>query len=41
VPGGYRAPEAEWAGIHDNVIAAMNALNSALQPWLKKLKLGS
>lgn len=41
VPGGYRAPEAEWAGIHDNAIAAMNALNAALQPHLKKLKLGS
>jgi hypothetical protein len=41
VPGGYRAPEADWAGIHDNVVAAMNALNTALQPYLKKLKLGS
>lgn len=41
VPGGYRAPEADWAGIHDNAIAAMNALNAALQPYLKKLKLGS
>lgn len=41
VPGGYRAPEAEWAGIHDNAIAAMNALNTALQPYLKKLKLGN
>ncbi|MFN4264260.1 MAG: DUF4268 domain-containing protein [Aquabacterium sp.] len=41
VPGGYRAPEAEWAGIHDNAIAAMNALYAALQPHLKKLKLGS
>lgn len=41
VPGGYRAPEADWAGIHDNAIAAMNALNAALQPHLKKLKLGS
>lgn len=41
VPGGYRAPEADWAGIHDNAIAAMNALNTALQPYLKKLKLGN
>lgn len=41
VPGGYRAPEAEWAGIHDNAIAAMNALNTAVQPYLKKLKLGN
>ncbi|MEY2840252.1 MAG: hypothetical protein RJB60_2551 [Pseudomonadota bacterium] len=41
VAGGYRAPEAEWASIHDNVAAAMNALNAALQPYLKKLKLGS
>ncbi len=41
VPGGYRAPESDWAGIHDKAIAAMNALNSALQPYLKKLKLGN
>lgn len=41
VPGGYRAPEAEWTVIHDSAIAAMNALNAALQPYLKKLRLGN
>lgn len=41
IPGGYRAPDTDWQAIQSKVIAAMNALNNALQPHLKKLKLGS
>lgn len=41
LPGGYRAPDAEWSGIQTRVVQAMNALNQALQPHLKKIKLGS
>lgn len=40
VPGGYRSQETEWESIQANAIKAMNALNAALQPHLKKLKLG-
>jgi hypothetical protein len=41
LPGGYRSPDGEWQSIQNKIIAAMNALNKALQPHLKKLKLGT
>ena len=41
LPGGYRSPEDEWQAIQTSGIEAMNALNNALQPHLKKLKLKS
>jgi Domain of unknown function (DUF4268) len=37
--GGYRSPEEEWPTIQKSGVEAMNALNNALQPHLKKLKL--
>lgn len=40
-PGGYRSPDSDWTAVQTKVIEAMNALNQALQPYLKKLKLGS
>jgi hypothetical protein len=41
LPGGYRSPEEEWPGIQAKLVAAMTALNTALQPRLKALKLGA
>lgn len=41
LPGGYRAQDVDWDGIHAKIIQAMNALHHALQPHLKKLKLNS
>lgn len=39
--GGYRSPDQEWESIQSNAVEAMNSLNAALQPQLKKLKLGA
>jgi hypothetical protein len=41
LPGGYRSPEEEWDDIQAKLVASMNALEQALKPHLKKLKLGS
>lgn len=41
VPGGYRSPEDQWDSIQSNLVDAMNALDQALKPHLKKLKLGN
>ena len=41
MPGGYRSAEVEWPTIQASGVEAMNALNNALQPHLKKLKLKS
>ncbi|MBI5017164.1 MAG: DUF4268 domain-containing protein [Deltaproteobacteria bacterium] len=38
--GGYRSPEEKWPQIQDGIIQAMNRLEQALRPQLKKLKLG-
>lgn len=40
IPGGYRSDESEWPDIQARLVAAMTALNTALQPHIKKLKLG-
>ena len=39
--GGYRSPEEEWDRIQLEQVAAMNELEQALRPHLKKLRLGS
>lgn len=39
--GGYRSPEDDWDDIQSNLVAAMNELEAALRPQLKKLKLGN
>jgi hypothetical protein len=39
--GGYRSPEALWDDIQTRQVDAMNRLNTALQPFLKALKLGA
>lgn len=41
LPGGYRSPEEEWDGIQARQVDTMNRLNTALQPYLKALKLGT
>jgi hypothetical protein len=41
IPGGYRSPEEDWEDIQTRLVAAMNGLDQALKPYLKKLKLGS
>jgi hypothetical protein len=41
LPGGYRSPEEEWDDIQAKLVSAMNTLEQALKPHLKKLKLGS
>jgi hypothetical protein len=40
-PGGYRSPESEWDDIQSRQVDGMNRLNSALQPYLKALKLAT
>lgn len=40
VKGGYRSPIEEWDVIQQEVVAAMNQLESALRPALSTLKLG-
>jgi hypothetical protein len=40
-PGGYRSPENEWDDIQSRQVDGMNRLNSALQPYLKGLKLAT
>lgn len=39
--GGYRSPDEQWPELQGQMVSAMNSLNAALQPHLKKLKLGS
>lgn len=39
--GGYRSPEEAWGEIQADQVAAMNELEQALRPYLKKLKLGN
>lgn len=39
IQGGYRSPEADWAGIQNNMVEAMNRLNQALIPLLPNLQL--
>lgn len=41
LPGGYRSPEEEWESIQTKLVSAMNTLEQALKPHLKKLKLGA
>jgi len=36
--GGYRTPEAEWTGIHQEMVTAMSRLEAALQPSLDELR---
>lgn len=39
--GGYRSPESEWGQIQAKLVSAMNTIEQALKPHLKKLKLGA
>ena len=39
IQGGYRSPDADWAGIQNNMVDAMNKLNQALSPLLPNLQL--
>lgn len=39
--GGYRSPESEWEQIQAKLVSAMNTIEQALKPHLKKLKLGA
>jgi hypothetical protein len=39
--GGYRSPEENWDQIHENMISVMNALSSAVEPAIRKLKIGN
>jgi hypothetical protein len=41
VEGGYRSPDGEWETIQEQQVSAMNRLNTAIQPFLKGLKLGA
>lgn len=41
IQGGYRSSEEEWEKIQDRQVAAMNWLDQALKPQLKKLKIGN
>lgn len=41
IQGGYRSAEEEWEKIQDRQVAAMNWLDQALKPQLKKLKIGN
>ena len=36
--GGYRSPESQWSSIQDEVIEAMDQLEKALRPYLKRLR---
>jgi hypothetical protein len=38
-PGGFRSPESEWDSIHAKLVDAMNRLDGALGPSLKKLNI--
>jgi hypothetical protein len=40
-PGGYRSPEEDWPKIQDGIIGAMDRLEKALRPYLKRLQLGA
>ena len=37
--GGYKSPEDDWSCFHGNMIDAMNQLEAAIKPELKKLKI--
>ena len=39
VPGGYRSDDNQWDSIQSEQVDAMNRLNNALQPFIKKLDL--
>jgi len=41
VQGGYRSSEEDWGKIQERQVAAMNWLDQALKPHLKKLKIGN
>jgi len=41
VEGGYRSPEADWAGIQAKIVDAMNRLDTAMRPHIMTLKIGS
>jgi hypothetical protein len=41
VVGGYRSPEADWAGIQAKTVGAMNRLDKAMRPHIKVLQIGS
>lgn len=41
VPGGYRSSVEEWESIQTKLVSAMNALEQALKPYLKRLYLGN
>ena len=37
--GGYKSSEEEWATFHEIMIDAMNQLEAAIKPELKKIKI--
>jgi len=39
LPGGYRSPTEDWESIQTKQVAAMNALEQSLKPFIKKLAL--
>ncbi|MEY2341631.1 DUF4268 domain-containing protein [Acidithiobacillus sp. IBUN Pt1247-S3] len=41
IKGGYRSPEEQWDSIQGEMVKAMNELDEALKPALKKLKIGN
>lgn len=41
IKGGYRSPAEEWDVIQERLVAAMNALDMAIKPHLKRLKQGN
>jgi hypothetical protein len=41
VQGGYKSPETEWGQIHDEMASAMEALSSAIAPYLARLNLAA
>jgi hypothetical protein len=38
VEGGYQSPQEEWPRIHDELIKAMNRLETAMKPQVARLK---
>lgn len=38
IPGGYKAPEADWGRIHDEMASAMESLSKAIAPFLSQLQ---
>ncbi|MER8802071.1 DUF4268 domain-containing protein [Mesorhizobium sp. M0998] len=41
IVGGYRSPDEDWQSIQKAQADAMNRLNTALQPYIKKLNVGT